>query len=286
MSDQSADAPGADLSTEELADLRWAHAHLEHPSLAARLCSVAGTPIELALQLLPKAWYERVRRAAEASIGKALDVAVDSLGHVPQQGTSDAWHRLSVVWTGAVGGLFGPLTLLAELPATTLVMLRSIADIARSQGENLNTLHGRLACTEVFALGGRTKGDKAADAGYYGLRVTLGLHFSSALLHTGGPAPVANIPGGIELIRGVASRFGVVVSDQVAAKMIPVLGALSGAVLNLVFLQHFQDVARGHFIVRRLERAHGLDAIRVEYERLTREEKEAAARELNPLEGW
>jgi hypothetical protein len=106
------------------------------------------------------------------------------------------------------------------------------------------------------------------------------------LLHTGGAAPVANIPGGIELIRGVASRFGVVVSDQVAAKMVPVLGALSGAVLNLVFLQHFQDVALGHFIVRRLERAHGLDAIRVEYEHLTREEEEAAARELNPLEGW
>ena len=46
------------------------------------------------------------------------------------------------------------------------------------------------------------------------------------------------------------------------------VGALGGATVNYVFIEHFQDVARGHFIVRRLERAYGKDVVRTEYERL------------------
>lgn len=86
-------------------------------------------------------------------------------------------------------------------------------------------------------------------------------------------------------MRAIAARFGVVVSDHAAAKMVPIVGAASGALLNLTFMQHFQDVARGHFIVRRLERAHGADVIRELYERVGPEEAEAA-REYSPLEGW
>jgi hypothetical protein len=47
-----------------------------------------------------------------------------------------------------------------------------------------------------------------------------------------------------------------------------VVGALGGATVNYVFIEHFQDVARGHFIVRRLERAYGKDVVRTEYERI------------------
>ena len=47
-----------------------------------------------------------------------------------------------------------------------------------------------------------------------------------------------------------------------------VIGALGGAAVNYAFLEHFQDVARGHFTVRRLERVYGKDFIQKEYERL------------------
>jgi hypothetical protein len=67
--------------------------------------------------------------------------------------------------------------------------------------------------------------------------------------------------------------------------MVPVAGALSGAALNLVFMQHYQDVARGHFIVRRLERQFGPDLIREAYQSLRIEEL-AEAREFSPVEGW
>ena len=48
------------LTDEDLASLRWAHRHLEHPSFAARLSNLIGTPIEQGLMLLPKDWYRRL----------------------------------------------------------------------------------------------------------------------------------------------------------------------------------------------------------------------------------
>jgi len=44
-----------------------------------------------------------------------------------------------------------------------------------------------------------------------------------------------------------------------------VIGALGGATVNAIFVSHFQDMATGHFIVRRLERAHGMEAVRRAY---------------------
>jgi hypothetical protein len=60
----------------------------------------------------------------------------------------------------------------------------------------------------------------------------------------------------------------VVVTQKLAAQALPVVGALGGAAVNYAFIEHFQDVARGHFTVRRLERVYGKDLIKAEYERL------------------
>lgn len=271
------------LSEQDLADLAWAYQHLENPSLAARLSSVIGVPIEQALHLLPQSWRQRIEETAERSIGIMLELTINSMAKINPDAANDPLHRMLVMGTGAVGGFFGPLMLLVELPVTTALMLRSIADIAHSQGEDLNSQDARVACLQVFALGGRTKEDRAADTGYYGLRITLGMHFSRKLLPIGKAA--GNVPAGVNLIRGIASRFGVVLSDKTAAQIVPGVGAASGAMLNLVFMRHFQDIARGHFIVRRLERAYGVEMIKTEYEDIGRREAEAA-RSYSPLEGW
>jgi hypothetical protein len=47
-----------------------------------------------------------------------------------------------------------------------------------------------------------------------------------------------------------------------------VVGALGGAAVNYAFIEHFQEVARGHFTIRRLERVYGKNVGRTEYERL------------------
>jgi hypothetical protein len=53
--------------------------------------------------------------------------------------------------------------------------------------------------------------------------------------------------------------------------VIPVLSARTGALLNTVFTDHYQDMARGHFIVMRLEDRHGEAAVREAYRRIQRE---------------
>ena len=194
-------------------------------------------------------------------------------------------NRFAVAGTGTAEGFFGPLSLVDELPLTTTLILRAIADIAKSQGGDLSDPEARMACVQVLALGGRTKKDEAADLGYYGMRITMGLYFERDVLEYAAGVQGPHIPGLIEVMRGIAARFGVVISDKVAAQMVPIAGAASGATLNLIFINHYQDVARGHFIVRRLERQYGVEAIKAVYERLAEEEAQAE-QEFSPVEGW
>jgi hypothetical protein len=47
-----------------------------------------------------------------------------------------------------------------------------------------------------------------------------------------------------------------------------VVGAVGGAIINTLFIDHFQNMAQGHFIVRRLERAHGREIVESVYDSL------------------
>ena len=59
------------------------------------------------------------------------------------------------------------------------------------------------------------------------------------------------------LIDAVATRFGVVITEKTAAQIVPVLGGVAAATINALFTDHYQDMARGHFIVKRLEAKYG-----------------------------
>jgi hypothetical protein len=69
-------------------------------------------------------------------------------------------------------------------------------------------------------------------------------------------------------VNAIAARFGVLVSEEVAAKAVPVIGAAGGGLVNVLFIDHFQDMARGHFIVKRLEAVHGSQMIQRVYDDL------------------
>ena len=75
----------------------------------------------------------------------------------------------------------------------------------------------------------------------------------------------------VRFIAQISARFGVVVSQKVAAQSLPLIGAASGAAINYAFVDHFQTVARGHFTVRRLERTSGTSLVRAEFDRLIRQ---------------
>ena len=242
------------LSPADQQALHQAVQRLEHPSLAARLTSVIGTPLEYSLRMLPPGLHRYVHNAAESSIRKALDTAIASL---PKRRSPWASQAMGIA-SGAVGGWFGAPGLLVELPVTTVIMLRAIAQIAAAEGEDLESLESRLACMQVFALGGRSAADDAAETGYYGMRLGLAMHLSG-MLQGGGSAAAAGF------VRAVAQRFGIVVSQKAALGLVPVISAASGAAINGVFVQHFEHMAEGHFTVRRLERRYGAECIEEEY---------------------
>jgi hypothetical protein len=207
-----------------------------------------------------------VHHVTRSALDRALRVAVSTMGGERDAGSSDKLHKLATAASGAMGGLFGLGGLAVELPVTTVIMLRSIADIARSEGQDVSELNVRMACLEVFALGGSGPSDDAAETGYYAVRAALAKAFSDAAQHiaekglTRGGAPAV-----VRLVEKIATRFGIVVEEKVALGAVPVVSALSGSLINTVFMEHFQNKARGHFIVRRLERKHGPEVVRAAY---------------------
>lgn len=251
------------LSSAEIDELRTAKRLLETPGLAARISHLAGAPIERGFAMLPKKWNALVNDATRKSIGTALDVALWTMNHRRARSASNWWHKLAVGTTGAAGGAFGLPALTIELPLTTTIMLRSIADIARSQGEDLKTPEARLECVQVLALGGGSRGDDGSETGYFAARAAMAKAVSDAVQHlaTRGLSQ-KGAPAIVRLIGMIASRFSIVVSEKAAAQAVPVLGAFGGAVINTLFIHHFQDMGKGHFIVRRLERAHGAEEVK------------------------
>jgi hypothetical protein len=258
------------MTEADLAALQRAVRLLEHPGFAARLTNMLGKPVELIGYALPASASQLITTATAKALDLALDAALRTMRGAPRAG-SPRLHKALAAATGAAGGAFGLVTLPVELPVSTIVMLRSIAEIARSEGEDLAEPGAALACVQVFALGGRADSTDASESGYFAVRGMLAKSVTQAarfiaergVIEEGSPILV-------RFITQVASRFGVAVTQKVAAQAVPVIGALGGAAVNYAFIEHFQDVARGHFTVRRLERAYGKEPVRREYERLAR----------------
>ena len=258
------------LSSSEIEDLKTAKDILEHPGLAAKISTIVGSPLEKGFSMLPKKWNLVVNDAARKSIETALTVALWTMDHgKPESRPSNWWHKLAAGTTGAAGGAFGIAALAIELPVSTAIMLRSIADIARSEGEDLGTPEARLQCIQVLALGGRSKSDDAAETAYFTARTAMAKAVSDAAAYlTKKGFSDRGAPAIVRLIAQIASRFSVVVSEKAAAQAVPIVGAFGGAIINTLFIDHFQDMGKGHFIVRRLERLHGPEEVKRMYEAL------------------
>ncbi len=181
----------------------------------------------------------KVRDTIESVLWKAHDVA--TIG-VRSKHSRDPWskfHRLSASASGAVSGFAGLPGLVLDIPVTTTLMLRSIAEIAREHGEDIASADGKRACLEVLAQNGLIQGGEEAEAGYWSARAGLS-HLTITML-----------------IRTAASRLGVTLSEKILAQAVPVAGAMAGAGLNWVFMGYYQEIARVHFTLRAVERRTG-----------------------------
>jgi hypothetical protein len=136
------------------------------------------------------------------------------------------------------------------------------------RGEDLAAVDTQLQCLAVLGMGGDTdKREEDADLGYFVLRGALAQAISKASSDIATKGVAAHSSAAVfKLVQTVASRFSVQVTEQMAAKSIPAIGAVLGATVNTLFIDHFQQMAHGHFTVRRLERKYGAAAVRAAYQ--------------------
>lgn len=255
------------LSPADLEALRYATYKLETESLAMRIAGKLGVPVERLLHMLPAPAQSSVHIAVNKALEQCLRAALHVELSRPVSGISTRLHTAAVAVTGAVGGFFGLPGLLVELPVTTTLMLHSIVEIARSQGEDLSNPEAALACLEVFALGPQGTSSTAMESAYYTTRAALAQFTREAASYVVQKGVTKeSTPVLLNFVARIASRFGLEVSEKFAAEMIPVAGAAGGLALNVMFSNHFQNLAEGHFAIRRLERKYGSEAVRTAYE--------------------
>jgi histone H3/H4 len=258
--------PYVGMNDVDKAALRVAAEQLEGRSFAMTLAARVGMPVERLLRLLP----ERAQGAVGGAVSKALEQCLRvalTMGNSGTSLTSRRSHTAMTAVTGAVGGFFGLPGLAIELPVTTTVMLHSIAEIARANGEDLSTPESALACLQVLALGpdGRVSGE-ALESAYYATRAALAQVTRDAAAYVAEKGMAKEgAPVLISFLAKIAARFGVEVSEKAAAQLVPVAGAVGGLALNVLFTNYFQRLAEGHFTVRRLERKYGAELVRQEY---------------------
>lgn len=258
-----------ELLGSDMEALRAAVHALERQTFAERLARLAGKKVRLAEAALPAHVRSAASAAAQKALTTALSVALSSLEGATHRDSTRLHKRLAAM-TGGIGGAVGLASLPLELPISTTIMLRSIADIARNEGENLRHPETGLACLEVFALGGHP--DDVLEGGYLAARGIMAKSVTDAARFIATRGVVQEgAPTMVRFVSHIASRFGLVVSQKAAAQAMPFIGALSGAAINVAFTDHFQTLARGHFAVRRLERVYDPVMVRRHYARIARE---------------
>ncbi|GIW83346.1 MAG: peptidase [Gemmatales bacterium] len=242
---------------------------LENPGLLAQFSGYVGMPIESAVARLPAWARTKVLGLTQVALGTALETAVKSNEFAPGWAKAPVVNKVLAGASGAVGGAFGLPALAIELPVSTTFILRSVATIAESEGEDLSSLEACMNCLQVFALGGRTSSDDASESAYFAVRAALAHEVTQAaqFIAKNGLGS-SNAPAIVSLITELSARFSIPVTQKVAAQAVPIIGGAAGALINTAFISHFENMAKGHFTVRRLERLYGAEVVQREYRRL------------------
>jgi hypothetical protein len=195
-----------------------------------------------------EAFSARARDAVEDVLWNSYDLAAFGLMAVPRvirpkRSRGNAAHKWTAAASGVASGFVGLPGVIFDVPFTTTLILRSIAEVARDCGEDLSVEETRRACLEVLAFGGPSAADDQTETGYWATRAGLS-HAAVGLL-----------------IKSAAGRFGVVVSEKFLAQAVPVMGAAAGGALNYGFTDYYQKMAQVHFTLRSLERRTGAPAL-------------------------
>ena len=208
-----------------------------------QIVTFVGGQIEDGMKLLPERHRARLDAAAARGLRASYDAAGHTHGGIGRYVASDRAHKALASLSGAIGGLGGLPTALAELPVATTVIFRAVQQIAASYGEDPTSPETRAQCVQVFGKGGSSETDDSVDTSFIGARLAL----SGSATYT--------------LIQKVAPKFATVLGQKLASQTVPILGAAAGAGTNYTFARYYSEIAHVHFGLRQLARTYDVDEV-------------------------
>ena len=220
--------------------------------LGMQVLNVIGVTAESLIDRLPKELRGRLDRATEVALAAGMRTAHGSRGMLKDQ--PDWLNSAFTTAMGAAGGFGGLPTAMAEIPVTTMVLLRIIEGVAAEHGFDTESENVQFDVIQVFAAAGPLGRGEGADLGFLTSRMAL----------SGGTVRA--------MITRVAPRFATVLGQKLAAQTVPVLGAMAGAATNYAFTSYYNEMAHVHFGLLRLAEDSGrpreelLDMLRQELE--------------------
>ncbi|MEO5969252.1 MAG: EcsC family protein [Bdellovibrionia bacterium] len=277
---------------KELDFLSEAAQFFENPGLFIKGLDMMSTPMEMVQKQLPDMVRKQLARASRAAIEHALIISLKTVSaNSSKSDLSEAQKKSKLKGklhsgvaglVGGIGGFFGLAALPLELPIATVVMLRSIAEIAREHGVDLNSPEAKVDCLYILSMGGGSPRSDTLESEYYTSRVAFGELLSTATsfiaANTAKDIVAAlesrSAPALIRLVAEVSTRFQVQLTRKFLAQVTPVVGAAGGAGLNLMFASYYNKCARFHFGLKSLEKTHGIEATRSQFEKFRIEKAE------------
>jgi hypothetical protein len=204
-----------------------------------KVLGALGAQADGLLDRLPESARDGLDSATLKALEFSFEAAAKTRGTVPDGGQ---WMtRALTMGTGAAGGFGGLPSALAELPITTTVILRAIQGIADDHGFDPSHPDTRGECLQVFASAGPLAEDDSTDLSFLTLRASV----TGATMHT--------------LIKQISPKLALVLGQKLAAQMVPVLGAVTGAAINYSFTSYYQEMAHVSFGLRKLAEETGSD---------------------------
>jgi hypothetical protein len=216
-----------------------------------------GRWVEGGLNALPANWRDEVHAKARQALTWAFEQVVRRMDadelHKP---SSRRRYRLLSTTSGLMTGSVGLPGIIADLPTSTLLILLSIADIARSHGYDLRDPAIQAACIEAFMFGGPTDEDNDADLAFWSARA------ASPLM--------------ADMLPQVAARLGASWIALLPARAVPVVSSLASAAINWHFAGYFQAMGEVMFGLRPLEEKYGIETVRPLFHEVVKELRDSA----------
>ncbi len=260
------------LTPSEKKFLLQAKSFLENEALLMSIVNYVGKPLDSALQKLPAGAEAKIAAAVDSALKKSLDIAIKSTPSAQHYSwevslQKSCMHRYAhtgiTTVSGAVGGFFGVVGAVVELPISTTLIMRNIVAIAKDFNFNPSDPDVALECLYVLTLGSKKQSDDEMDSAYYTARLGFLMAMNNATSVIKGVAGLG--PQLARVLNIVSKQFGTSVTEKIVAEAIPVLGAVSGAGINALFTDYFGKAARFHFGILDLERRYGAPTVQAFY---------------------